>query len=152
MLKYTDGGLRNVWLSNGYTIKKTPYGEAVAIDDVQGLTRAICLSLTRKKFKLTGVEFRYLRNGLNLSQASLGQLLGVSSQAVAIWEKTSKIPKMADTIMRLTYTAHAQGDEPVKNIVTAMNDAERFMVVLKETAKGWRPDTKAAQDKEALTA
>ena len=30
MYHYTDGGLRNVWLANGYEIKKTPYGEGVA--------------------------------------------------------------------------------------------------------------------------
>ena len=29
MYHYTDGGLRNVWLANGYEIKKTPYGEEI---------------------------------------------------------------------------------------------------------------------------
>lgn len=52
MYHYTDGGLRNVWLKNGYTEQSTPYGEAVAFADVQGLTRAICLGLTRKPHKL----------------------------------------------------------------------------------------------------
>lgn len=32
MFHYTDGGLRNVWLVNGYEIKETPYGQAVAAD------------------------------------------------------------------------------------------------------------------------
>jgi hypothetical protein len=31
MYHYTDGGLRNVWLVNGYEIKKTPYGERKAL-------------------------------------------------------------------------------------------------------------------------
>ena len=48
---------------------------------------------------------------------------------------------MADTAMRLIYTAHAKGNEQVKNIVTALNESERFMVVLSETAKGWRSTT-----------
>jgi len=30
MYNYTDGGLRNVWLANGYEIKKTPSGEGVS--------------------------------------------------------------------------------------------------------------------------
>ena len=30
MYQYTDGGLRNVWLANGYEVKQTPFGEGVA--------------------------------------------------------------------------------------------------------------------------
>jgi DNA-binding transcriptional regulator YiaG len=135
--------LRNVWLANGYQVQKTPYGEAVAIDDLQGLTDAICTALSKKPSKLTGAEFRYLRNGLMLSQPSLGQMLGVSGQAVALWEKTGKVPKMADAMIRLIYTAHTNGHEQVKNIVTALNESERFTVTLSETSKGWRASTEA---------
>ncbi len=53
MYHYTDGGLRNVWLANGYQVQKTPYGEAVAIDDLEGLTQAICTALTNNPSKLT---------------------------------------------------------------------------------------------------
>jgi hypothetical protein len=60
MYHYTDGGLRNVWLANGYEIKKTPYGEGVAFHNVDGLTRSICMALTRKASLLTGAEFRYI--------------------------------------------------------------------------------------------
>ena len=143
MYHYTDGGLRNVWLANGYQVQKTPYGEAVAIDDLQGLTDAICTAFSKKPSKLTGAEFRYLRNGLMLSQPSLGQMLGVSGQAVALWEKTGKVPKMADAMIRLIYTAHTNGNEQVKNIVTALNESERFTVTLSETSKGWRASTDA---------
>lgn len=138
MLQYKDGGLKNVWLTNGHRVQKTPYGEAVAIDDLEGLTQTICIALTKKPSKLTGVEFRYLRNGLMLSQPSLGQMLGVSGQTVALWEKTGRVPKMADAMIRLLYTAHNNGHEQVKNIVMALNESERFMVVLSETGKGWR--------------
>ncbi len=54
MYHYTDGGLRNVWLVNGYEIKKTPYGEGVAFHNLDGLTRSICMALTRKASLLTG--------------------------------------------------------------------------------------------------
>ena len=33
-----DGGLRNVWLANGFEIKKTPFGDAVSFHDSDGLT------------------------------------------------------------------------------------------------------------------
>lgn len=57
MYKFSDGGLRNVWLANGFTVKKTPYGEAVAIEDVPGLTRAICAALTKKPGGLPAPSF-----------------------------------------------------------------------------------------------
>lgn len=152
MYHYTDGGLRNVWLANGYQMKKTPYGKAVAYDDFEGLTQAICKALTKKPSKLTGAEFRYLRNGLMLSQPSLGQMLGVSGQAVALWEKSGKVPKMADAMIRLIYTAHTNGDERVKNIVTALNEGERFTVTLSETAKGWQASTEVQTKTERNTA
>ncbi len=37
MYHYTESGLRNVYLKNGYTITKTEYGEAISIKDVAGL-------------------------------------------------------------------------------------------------------------------
>jgi DNA-binding transcriptional regulator YiaG len=138
MYHYTDGGLQSVWLANGFILHKTKHGDAIAFEDVEGLTTAISLALTKKPSKLTGAEYRYLRQAMLISQASLGEMLGVSNQAVAIWEKTGRIPKLADTAIRLIFTAHANGDEKVKNIVTALNETERFMLVMRETPKGWR--------------
>ncbi|HEY7803935.1 MAG TPA: hypothetical protein VIC30_05820 [Orrella sp.] len=91
MYHYTDGGLRNVWLANGYEIKQTPYGEGVVFHNLDGLTRCICLALTRKPSKLTGAEFRYIRSaGMLLSQPALGKLIGIDGQSVARWEKTAR--------------------------------------------------------------
>lgn len=143
MYHYTDAGLKNVWLTNGYQQQNTPYGRVVAVQDVEGLTLAICSALCQKPSKLTGAEFRYLRNGLMLSQPSLGQMLGVSGQAVALWEKTGRVPKMADTMMRLIYTAHTDDDARVKHIVTTLNESERFCMTLRETKRGWRATTEA---------
>lgn len=138
MYHFTDGGLRNVWLANGYVIKKTPYGDAVSIQDVSGLANAICTALTRKKSRLTGAEFRYLRSAMLMSQASLGKALGRTEQAIAIWEKSGRVPKFADTLIRVLYAAQANGNEKIKNIIHAMNDTERTIhLILKDTPKGW---------------
>lgn len=150
MYHYTDGGLRNIWLSNGYTVKQTPYGEAVSIQDLDGLTKAICNALIRKKTKLTGAEFRYIREAMLMSQASMGKALGRSNQAVAIWEKTSKIPKAADLLLRVLYAAHADGNEKVKNLVHAMNTTERTIhIIMQDTSKGWR-STETDEEPEEL--
>jgi len=135
----TAGGLRNIWLANGYECVETRYGEALTIQDLPGLTRAICKALIRKNSKLTGAEFRYLRQAMLMSQASLGRTLGRTDQAIAGWEKNSKVPKFADQMLRVVYAAHADGNEQVKNIIHAMNDVERTInLVMTETKMGWQ--------------
>ena len=137
MYHYTDGGLRNVWLANGYEIKKTPYGEGVAFHNVDGLTRSICMALTRKASLLTGAEFRYIRSaGMLLSQPALGKLMGIDGQSVARWEKTSKVPRWADKVVRLLYTAHAEGNE---RIAKAVERLVKQKIVVKESRGRWRP-------------
>lgn len=100
---YTQSGLDNVWLENGFLIMETPYGRSVAVDDVDGLHRAIGAALVEKPGTLTGKEFRFLRLELDLSQVRLGELLGTSSQSVARWEKTGNIPKDVDFLVRHIY-------------------------------------------------
>ena len=141
MYHYTDGGLRNVWLANGYQIKKTPHGEGVAIHDLDGLTEAVCLALTGKAGLLTGVEFRYLRSGgMLLSQPALGKLMGIDGQSIARWEKTGKVPRWADKLVRLLYLAHAQGNEPIRRAVERIKTVERLVkqkIVVQETRGRW---------------
>jgi DNA-binding transcriptional regulator YiaG len=147
MYKFTDGGLRNVWLENGYKIEQTPYGEGVAIQDLDGLISAICIAITRKKTKLTGTEFRYLRSNMLMSQTSLGKALGRSEQAVAMWEKSGKIPKFADTLIRVIYAAQAKGNEKVKNIIHAINDTERTVhLVMLKTSKDWQSEFREEEE------
>ncbi|MFA7527782.1 MAG: helix-turn-helix domain-containing protein [Ottowia sp.] len=126
MYKYTDGGLRNVWLANGYSVHETPYGEAVSIDDLDGLTEALCSAFVRKDKPLSRTEFRYLRSsGLKLSQAALGATLGVDAQTVARWEKNKHIPKMADKLIRLLYLAHANGNVRLRSAFETLRVVER---------------------------
>ena len=102
--QYRNCGLENVYLVNGYTIKDTPYGEAISIDDMDGLHRAIGMYLVREKRTLSGPEARFLRHELDLSQRTLGELLDKSSQAVARWEKgRSRIDGPSDRLLRLLY-------------------------------------------------
>ena len=151
MYHYTDGGLRNVWLANGYEIKKTPLGEGVAFHNLDGLTESICIALTKKAGLLTGAEFRYIRSaGMLLSQPSLGKLMGIDGQSVARWEKTSKVPRWADKLVRLLYTAQAEGNEPIAKAVERIKTVERLVkqrIVVKESRGRWKP---SLQDEEAV--
>ncbi len=141
MFRYSGCGLRNVWLQNGYEERKTSYGKAVAIQDVEGLHRAIALHVIRSRPRLSGSEFRFLRKELELSQTALGKMFGYEGQTVAIWEKKGNVPKLADRAVRAIYREITEGNASFKEIVERLDDidwANQNKVVMKETGKGWQ--------------
>jgi DNA-binding transcriptional regulator YiaG len=118
MYHYTECGLRNVWLANGYAERKTPYGKGVAIDNLQGLHRAIAQQLVRLPRPLKGAEFRFLRKELDLSQAALAEYLGCSIQALARWEKgKSRIAKPAERLLRALFRESDEGNVRIRELV-----------------------------------
>lgn len=138
MYHYTDGGLKAVWLVNGYEIHKTSYCEGVSIEDLDGLCAAICLALAKKRSPLSGAEFRYVRSaGMMQSQAGLAKLLGNNEQAVARWEKSGNVPRWADKLVRLLHLAHADGNAPIASAIERINAIERAtkQKILLRTAK-----------------
>ena len=143
MLRYTGCGVRNVWLQNGYTVKQTPHGKAVAIQDVDGLHRVLALMITRKP-RMSGAEFRFLRKELNLSQAALAQMFGYDAQTIALWEKNKqRVPRLADRMLRLIYREHAEGNVKIREMIDRVNDTDRRSyearkLVFVDTDKGWK--------------
>ena len=137
---YTESGLTNVWLANGYTVRKTKYGEGISIHDADGLHRAIAQALTNKPH-LTGTEVRFLRKELGLSQRGLGELLGVTDQAVALWEKKGRLPKTADRLLRLIYVEHDKGNAPIASFIQRLNELDQQdheKIIAKEAKDGWQ--------------
>jgi DNA-binding transcriptional regulator YiaG len=85
---YTESGLRNVWLANGYKVLKTAYGQGVSFGNLEGLHREIGRWLCAYRPRLAGAEFRFLRHELDLSQAALAARRGNDAQSVALWENS----------------------------------------------------------------
>ena len=143
MHHYTESGLRNIWLANGYNLHKTPHGKGVAFDNIEGLHREIGRWLCAYRPRLTGVEFRFLRHELDLSQAALASLLGNDAQAVALWEKGKvRVPAWADRLMRALYREHMGENIKIRKLIETVVELElkkpqsmRFEA--RETAKGW---------------
>jgi DNA-binding transcriptional regulator YiaG len=140
---YTESGLRNVWLANGYKLHKTPHGEAVAFDNVEGLHMSIGRWLCAYRPRLSGPEFRFLRHELDLSQGALAKLLGNDAQSVALWEKAKiKLPAWADRWLRALYREHVDGNVKVRDLVEAVSEIEASPAMSKITARksasGWQ--------------
>lgn len=143
MYHYTESGLRNVWLRNGFTVHKTPYGDGVAIEDVAGLHKALALSLVMKPSKLSGTEIRFLRKEMEMSQAALAACLSANVQTVATWEKgKAKIPGPADKMLRIMAKGHFSGSVAVRKLIDAINDLDvahhEGKLILQEEGNKWR--------------
>jgi putative transcriptional regulator len=152
MYHYTDAGLRNVWLTNGYVERTTPYGKAVSFHDLDGLINAICRALINKPGKLTGAEFRYIRTAMLLSQKSFGQMVGYTEQAVAKWEKTGKVPKAIDAVLRMVYANRLDGDRNVCSMVDMLNALDRAgqsKIIVSETDSHWQSRIQEVPELEA---
>lgn len=118
MYHYKECGLQDVWLSNGYIEKDTPYGKAVSIVNIEGLHRLIGLTIVNNKPRLTGAEVRYLRKEMDLSQDALAAILGVSETSVRAWEShRTKIPKPPERLLRVLYKQSFNDDSGVRQML-----------------------------------
>jgi len=144
MYHYQMCGLNNIYLVNGYSEIDYAGEIAVSIHDLTGLHQAITFSLVNNPRHLSGREFRYLRLEMDLSQAALGKLFGVSDQAIAKWEKEqSSIPQPAELLIR----AYAEDkilnrSGKVAELIERLAEPGQSAVEkleFQETDQGWKP-------------
>ena len=146
MYHYTECGLKDVWLLNGFKELNTPYGKAVSVERAEQLDEAIAGVLVDKPRKLKGSEFRFLRKQLGQSQVSMAQAWGVSHETVAKWERTGNLPAMADRFIRAYWREVREGNAHIVELLDRLakadtvlnNHAGQEKIVLKETRTGWR--------------
>ena len=140
MYHYTESGLRNVWLANGYKIRNVGGEEAAAIHDVDELHRAIGRNLARKA-RLTGAELRFLRKEMGLSQNRLAEMLGSTEQTVSLWERRGRMPVGYDRLLRAFYLEFLDGNVKLKEMVDRLVDLDRKddeKTVFEDTDTGWK--------------
>ncbi|MBB3192820.1 hypothetical protein [Roseateles terrae] len=141
MHHYTECGLDNVWLANGYTTQSTAYGPGISVAHADELLALLAQRIVGKPGRLSGKEFRFLRVQMGISQAALARAQGVSEQAVSLWERHGKVPKANDALIRLCYLSHAQGDEPLRKAFHRVMEVERLIhqkIVATAGPKGWK--------------
>ena len=141
MYHYTESGLQNVWLKNGYVIHKTRYGKGVAIRDVEDLHRVIGRSIAQQPW-LTGAQLRFLRKEMGMSQAALALLLGTSEQNISLWERRGRIPKASDRLIRLLYLEHTDEERPqiraLIDRINALDKVDQERMEFEQSKKEWR--------------
>ena len=141
MYHYRESGLRNVWLVNGYSVKRTPYGEAISIRDLEGLHRYIGSVIARQP-GLSGPELRFLRKEMGMSQRELAEFVGTSEQNVSLWERRGRVPQAPDRIVKLAYleTIKKDGNVKIRETIDFLNqlDAKPFQTLKLEKARAWK--------------
>ncbi|SEH07921.1 helix-turn-helix domain-containing protein [Candidatus Venteria ishoeyi] len=144
MYHYKDCGLPNIYLKNGYIIEvHGEYGKLVSIEQLENLHDTIGLHIVKNSTKLmSGIEFRFLRIELDLSQVALGKLIGVSDQTIANYEKESP-QEMADKFLRVIYMEKVCGNLDVIKILEHLNELDRMVgldkdVALEEINDNWK--------------
>lgn len=150
---YTECGLDNVFLANGFTYRDTPRGRTVTIHNIDGLHEAIGRFLAKGARPLTGKEIRFLRTELLLSQRSLGKLLAVTELTVARWEKGERpIPRSAEFVTRCMYAEHIGARGSFTKLLEKIADLEDEIdeaIRLEETAGDWQGKALEANTQEA---
>jgi len=124
---YTQCGLDNVWLANGYDAKTTPYGKAVAVHDVDGLHALLAAQLAKNPGPLTGKEFRFLRAWLGMTQETLAGRMGVTEGALSLWERKDAVPGLNDKMLRLMVLAKTDGNATVRDAIERVNTVHKLV-------------------------
>lgn len=146
---YTECGLDNIYLVNGFKITKTPDGdEELFIHDIHGLHKAIAKIIIFKKGLLNGSEIKFIRTMLDLSQNKLAALIGCRYQQILLWEKDkNKISKPADRLLRITFYTYLHKEVDNGEVFERINEIADLdaaeakqcdAIEFKEVKKEWR--------------
>lgn len=104
MIKYPHFAFNNLYLTNGY--REERFGEDVVYeyereDELEQCIRRLVL---RKPEPLRGWDLRFLRRGLELTQADFGKMVDRDAQTVARWEKSAEVvPRFVDLMIRARF-------------------------------------------------
>ena len=125
---YTECGLDNIYLVNGFKITKTKSGDKeIFIHDIHGLHKAIGMILISKRGLLSGKEIKFIRSTLDLSQTTLAKILGCSYQTVLLWEKEKVvISKTADHLLRAIFFSYLdiEGGRAIYDKINEISDLD----------------------------
>ena len=148
---YTECGLDYVYLANGFEFVETPWGEGVHIESAEALHVELGLMVARLERPLSGAEFRFLRERLEMTQEELASFTGyMDGQQVSAWERgKSKAPRSVEVVLRELYLEayppdHSPGLRHLLAQLTRTVDVEPTPVTLREQDDRWSPEAETA--------
>ena len=139
---YADCGLQDVYLLNGYEFVEVEGERGLIIHNMDGLHATIGLVLVEKRKLIGPRELRFLRKQMDLTQAELGTMLGVSDQTVARWEKgETEMSGPADKLLRVLYLWGVNGHVDPRELFAelAEMDATNEGMMFVSTDDDWVP-------------
>ncbi len=148
MHHYKACGLDNVFLVNGYKVHPEN-GNAVSFEDFEGLQKALASFVVDRPRLLTGAEFRFLRNELELSQKALAAVMHKTDQTIANWEKgKTAIPLESDLFLRQYYLHSIGHNTEFKRLLSRLIELDCKEVQLKMAFKQrrWHKQEEAIGD------
>lgn len=100
---YRESGLENVYLKDIVSYKCECGEKLVQMPSIDRLHGAVAYDLLKKRFLLTGPEFRFLRKWVGRTAKELASLLGVRTRiSISRWENgKAPITPATDHAMRL---------------------------------------------------
>ena len=125
MHHYVESGLPYIYLTDGFRIETGPYGETLAVQDVDDLHRAIGRWIVDRVPHLRGREVRFLRLEMDRTQAELAAELGVTEQTVSLWERSpdKPVPASADRLLRLIFDAALDEGQTLAGAMARIREA-----------------------------
>lgn len=145
---YTECGLENIYLINGFKITNTYEIEEIFIHNIHGLHNAIGMTLISKSGLLLGEEIKFIRTTMDLSQTTLARILGITYQSVLAWEKNkTPISKTADYLLRAIFFSYLNMEESqtiyekineIADLDAKLNKNENMIVEFEEISDEWR--------------
>jgi putative transcriptional regulator len=140
---YTESGLDDIYLLDGYTIHKTPYGKGVSIQNTDGLHKAIGKWLIAQPRPLNGAELRFIRTQMELTQRALAGIIGAEEQTLRLWEKNRKkfMPSTAERLLRAIYSEFLGNNVHIKRMLEKLADLDRVEggKACFTKKNGWKP-------------
>jgi DNA-binding transcriptional regulator YiaG len=138
MYRYTESGLENVFLVNGYRHHQTQYGEGLSIADTDGLHKAIGRWLINSPKPLNGAELRFLRLEMEVTQR----------HPLRLWEKRRKkaLPGSADRLLRAIFSEYVGSAGSVRRMLERLVELDKVKTVgrtdFRRGNMGWTPTSR----------
>ena len=141
MIRYPHFAHPKLFLLNGYQEEQTEDGTVFQYKMEDRLEHCVRRVAIRRPSRLRGWDMRFLRRGLEMSQAEFGQLVDRDAQTIARLEKSNEIvPKPIDLMVRARFAERFERGMQIDKLLGFLDGTSTEMpttVILKFDGVDW---------------